>query len=126
MVVFYSVSKDPAISLAMHTKHKEKKVDDSTNVTEIELMTEEKVNLEAVQTENIESDSDESVDSKTVTDTVELKIRKRKKESSKVVLEYKIENKDEKEKQRRAEKYKSWKRMILLIVAITVHNIPGK
>ena len=110
----------------MHTKHKEKKVDDPTNVTEIELMTEEKVNLEAVQTENIESDSDESVDSKTVTDTVELKVRKRKKESSKVVLEYKIENKDEKEKQRRAEKYKSWKRMILLIVAITVHNIPGK
>lgn len=62
-----------------------------------------------------------------LTDSVELKVRNRKQESKepKMVLEYTIENVKEKDKLRKIEAYQSWKRMLLLIIAITVHNIPG-
>ena len=72
----------------MHTKHKERKVDDSTNVTEDDLKGEESSPLK--------------------------------------VMESKPEHKGDVEHQGKIEKYHSWKRMILLVVAMTVHNIPGK
>ena len=78
----------------MHTKHKEKRVDDSTNVTEDELKAEE--SLQAAE-------------------KIEMGVMDSKPETSREV-----------EHQKKTEKYHSWKRMILLIVAITVHNIPGK
>lgn len=65
-----------------------------------------------------------------VADSIELKVRQRKKmnETGKVVLEYQIDANKEKEIAAKAasEKFKSWKRMLLLIIAITVHNIPGR
>ena len=81
----------------MHTKHKEKKVDDSTNVTEDEIKVQEK-----------------NMIGELVTGNVELK-----------VVDLKTESTEDTEHQKKIEKYHSWKRMILLIIAITVHNIPG-
>jgi len=49
-------------------------------------------------------------------------------EKPEMVLEYQIESKEQKEAQEKVErkaKFDSWKRMLLLIIAITVHNIPG-
>lgn len=70
-------------------------------------------------------------DNVSVTDSVHLKIRNRKAgpEKPEMVLEYQIQSKEQKELKQAAEKkakYESWKRMLLLIIAITVHNIPGK
>ena len=65
-----------------------------------------------------------------VTDSIQLKVRNRKNMPDKpeMVLEYQIESKEQKEAHEATErkaKYESWKRMLLLIIAITVHNIPG-
>jgi len=116
--------KDPAVSLAQHTSHKVKKIDDETHVTESEILraTEVQVDLERVSLrEESMADGDD-----VLTDSVELKVRNRKQESKepKMVLEYTIENVKEKDKLRKIEAYQSWKRMLLLIIAITVHNIP--
>ena len=73
----------------MHTKHKEHKVDDSTNVTEDDFKGEE---------------------------SSPLKVMDSKPETTGDVEHH----------NRKIEKYDSWKRMILLVVAMTVHNIPGK
>ena len=81
----------------MHTKHKQKKVDDSTNVTEDELKVQDK-----------------NMNGELATENVELK-----------VVDLKTESAEDAEHQKKIEKYHSWKRMILLIIAITVHNIPG-
>ena len=70
-------------------------------------------------------------DNVSLTDSIQLKIRNRRNgpEKPEMVLEYQIESKEQKEAKEATEKkakYESWKRMLLLIIAITVHNIPGR
>ena len=66
-----------------------------------------------------------------ISDSVQMNVKKRRTKDgpSTVTLQYQIDSEDEVRKKQleiEVQKYKSWKRMLLLIIAITVHNIPGK
>lgn len=79
----------------MNTKREQKKIDDVTNVAADQIKVQEK---------NMNGE----------TGNAELK-----------EVDLKVESTEDAEHQKKKEKYHSWKRMILLIIAITVHNIPG-
>ena len=147
MYLYLQAGEDPAVALALHLQHKEKKhkeeysVDYSETADEMlerssplasEIMTSNndlEKNSQIVDETSYENGNNADTDSVVVTDAIELTVRNRKKEkiSSHVLLEYQIESKDKEKEalEKKVEKYKSWKRMLLLIVAITVHNIPG-
>ena len=80
----------------MHTKREQKKIDDVTKVTADQIKVQEK-NMNDGETGN-------------------AKLKE---------VDLKVESTEDTEHQKKKEKYHSWKRMILLIIAITVHNIPG-
>ncbi|XP_057310837.1 zinc transporter ZIP11-like [Hydractinia symbiolongicarpus] len=133
--------KDPALSLAMlhTTSHQKKTVMSESTATADDVLDEataSNLSNELLTNADRPDENTDRDDSSTkdveknilVADSVELKVRHRKKmnDTGKVVLEYQIDANKEKEIASKAasEKYKSWKRMLLLIIAITVHNIP--
>ena len=93
------------------------------------------LNVEIIKpTNDIERNSmlieaDVETPTEVVSDEVETTIRNRKnvtdKSSPQVVLQYQIEKGKNNDGEKKEQDYKSWKRILLLIIAITVHNIPG-
>lgn len=108
MCLPYISGKDPSLTLAMEEENSD-------------IPTAESVLKSEEETVNV-----------SLTDNVELKVKHRRKggdekeqTSQLLTVEYSIESDKKKEEQaQRAEKFKRWKRMLLLIIAITVHNIP--
>ena len=117
---------DPSIALAMINK---KDDNDKSNEDETEEIINSKTESAIENVEPMLEQEPETTDI-SVSDYVGLKVKHRRKgsctsQTSQLVVEYSIESdKKEKEEARKAQKFKSWKRMLLLIIAITVHNIP--
>lgn len=113
--------KDPSIALAMMADENPRE-----DIGQAESFSE---NLEPML-KVPEQSSSSSASNENVADSVGVTVRHRGKEnpssqSSQLVVEYSIaSDKMEKQREEKVKKYKSWKRMLLLIIAITVHNIP--
>ena len=127
------MTENPAVALAMHQQHSQHHNDqhkkDENTVTSIVSEEESHGNISSKSGFTLINAEPEN-DAVSLTDSIQLKIRNRKNapEKPEMVLEYQIESKEQREGKQAAErkaKYESWKRMLLLIIAITVHNIPG-
>lgn len=113
----------------MHNQHQQALKKKHQNEHTLSSVVSEESHVDKDETSVMVSDNMDA-DNVSLTDSVHLKIRNRKAGPDKpeMVLEYQIESKEQKEVKAAAEKkakYESWKRMLLLIIAITVHNIPG-
>ena len=118
MCIPHVAGQDPSIALAtMMEKTKDEEV------------------VESASENMLDQTSEKQADSDSLSDSVGLTIRHRQKEnptpqSSQLIVEYSIGANDEaatkkvQELEAKVKKFKSWKRMLLLIIAITVHNIP--
>lgn len=126
---------DPAIALALHNQHKGKQEKASEEITTGTFIDDERASEsakfdDASNEVEFQPDSTKYPDRVSLTDSIQLKVRNRKKNANdapEMVLEYQIETEEQKkarETKERKDQYDSWKRMLLLIIAITVHNIP--
>jgi len=127
-------TEDPSVALAMYNQRKKYEDKNSDHNPTLASIVSEEPSREIDQQSPATSDPElitsvENGDKVSLTDSIQLKIRNRKNAPDKpeMVLEYQIESREEKkaiEAAERKARYESWKRMLLLIIAITVHNIP--
>ncbi|XP_065659559.1 zinc transporter ZIP11 isoform X2 [Hydra vulgaris] len=130
--------KDPAIALAIHSRNNESEVSDqnfsSASAVDINDSVDKEKTISDIDNNQPSSESIiENLDGDqnlVLKDSVKLRFRNIKDSKSQhqpqVVLEYKIErkNKLDEEREKAEAKFKSWTRILLLCIAITIHNIP--